>query len=139
MLKITEAGKKFKGIYPRLKNRVAVRVKSCGAFSRVLSPYSGLDAIKAFAVFFIILMADVSYSQAASLFSDAPAGTPAFADSSGTVLRSRAVQVDLSQLRQANGLPVSPGVELTLNLFANETYTAQVDRVESHISGGFSL
>ncbi len=135
MLKFPEAGKKNKGFFFQSAGRPNTRRSFCYA----LSPYSGLDAIKAFTVFFIILMGDISYSQAASLFSDAPAGTPAFADSSGTVLRSRAVQVDLSQLQQSNGLPVSPGVELTLNLFTNETYTAQVDRVESHISGGFSL
>lgn len=102
-------------------------------------PYKGLDAKKVLMVFFISLLFGISPSIAAPLFSDPPSGTPAFSDSSGTVIRSRTVQVDLSQLKLPGGRPVSPGVDLTLNLFQNETYTAHIDRVESHVSGGFSL
>ncbi len=102
-------------------------------------PHICFDAVKAFAVFFIIFMGAASSSQAAPLFLDPQSETPVFSDSSGTVLRSRAVQVDLSQLQLPNGLPVSPGITLTLNLFENESYAATIDRVESHVSGGYSL
>ncbi|QPJ60466.1 MAG: hypothetical protein G3M70_00595 [Candidatus Nitronauta litoralis] len=102
-------------------------------------PDMGFDAILIVMVFFIFLLCGFSNSQATPLFSDPPSGTPVFPDSSGTVIRSRAVQVDLSQLKLPNGLPVSPGIDLTLNLFPNESYTAHIERVESHVSGGYSL
>lgn len=98
-----------------------------------------LDAGIRAAVFFLLLFVTVLPVHAAPLLSEVPQGEAMAADPPGTVLRSRRVEVDLSQLTRPNGAPVAPGSPLTLNLFENETYTATVTSTERHLSGGISL
>ena len=55
------------------------------------------------------------------------------------MLRSRTVLLDLDQLRQSDGSPASPGTILELNLFPGETLSVRIDKISTHLSGGYSL
>lgn len=116
-----------------------MQTRSRGWISRSFPGSCCLDAGIHVAVFFLLTWGAVSPAYGAPLFSEIPQEEAVAGDPAGTVLRSRRVEIDLSQLTQANGAPVSPGSELVLNLFPNETYTARVIRIERHLSGGFSL